>query len=332
MRILVVGGAGYIGSVTVAHLLDCGHEAVVLDNLSRGHRDAVPEEVPFIEADLADTPSVTRALLDQKIEAVLHLAAFALVGESVTDPGLYYRNNVMGGLSLLDAMKASGVRQLVFSSTCAVYGEPVRIPMVETDPLAPTNPYGDTKLAFERALWSYHQAHGFKFVSLRYFNAAGATSRHHERHDPETHLIPIVLQVAAGLRPEVTIFGTDYPTADGTCIRDYIHVSDLARAHALALEGLGSGQRSADVYNLGCGGTGYSVRQVIDTAGAVTGRTIQAKEGTRRPGDPAVLVASSEKAERELGWRPQQRELAGIIESAWRYGFRSAQSQRTFAS
>ena len=332
MRILVVGGAGYIGSVTVGHLLDCGHKVVVLDNLSRGHRDAVPDDVPFVEADLADTSRVSRAMSEQQIEAVVHLAAFALVGESVTDPGLYYRNNVMGGLSLLDAMRGSGVRNLVFSSTCAVYGEPARIPMVETDPLEPTNPYGETKLAFERALASYHRAHDLKFVSLRYFNAAGATARHHERHDPETHLIPIILQAAAGLRPDVTIFGTDYPTPDGTCIRDYIHVSDLARAHALALEGLGSGQRSADVYNLGCGGTGYSVRQVIDTAQAVTGRTIKTKEGRRRPGDPAVLVASSEKAERELGWRPDHRELHGIIESAWRYGGKSLQSGGTFAS
>ena len=332
MRILVVGGAGYIGSVTVGHLLDCGHKVVVLDNLSRGHRDAVPDDVPFIEADLADTSRVSRAMSGQQIEAVVHLAAFALVGESVTDPGLYYRNNVMGGLSLLDAMRGSGVRSLVFSSTCAVYGEPARIPMVETDPLEPTNPYGETKLAFERALASYHRAHDLKFVSLRYFNAAGATARHHERHDPETHLIPIILQAAAGLRPDVTIFGTDYPTPDGTCIRDYIHVSDLARAHALALEGLASGQRSADVYNLGCGGTGYSVRQVIDTAQAVTGRTIKTKEGLRRPGDPAVLVASSEKAERELGWRPDHRELHGIIESAWRYGRKSLESGGTFAS
>ncbi|HEY7446987.1 MAG TPA: UDP-glucose 4-epimerase GalE [Vicinamibacterales bacterium] len=332
MRVLVVGGAGYIGSVTVAHLLECGHQVVVLDNLSRGHRDAVPDDVPFIEADLADTSTVSQAMSDRGIESVVHLAAFALVGESVANPGLYYRNNVTGGLSLLDAMTSSGVRNLVFSSTCAVYGEPARVPLVETDPLEPTNPYGETKLAFERALWTYHRAYGLKFVSLRYFNAAGATARHQERHDPETHLIPIVLQAAAGTRPHVTIFGTDYPTPDGTCIRDYIHVSDLAHAHALALDGLGSGQRTADVYNLGCGGKGYSVRQVVDAAQVVTGRTVPVREGPRREGDPAVLVASSAKAQRELGWVPHHRDLVGIIESAWKYGRKFLETRGTFAS
>jgi UDP-glucose 4-epimerase len=332
VRVLVAGGAGYIGSVTVAHLLECGHEVVVLDNLSRGHRDAVPREVPFIEADLADTSKVSQSMSERRIEAVVHLAAFALVGESVTDPGLYYRNNVSGGLSLLDAMTRSGVRHLVFSSTCAVYGEPARVPLVETDTLEPTNPYGETKLAFERALRTYHRAYGLTFVSLRYFNAAGATAKHQERHNPETHLIPIVLEAAAGVRPHVTIFGTDYQTPDGTCVRDYIHVSDLARAHALALDGLGSGQRNADVYNLGCGGTGYSVRQVIDAAQAVTGRTIPVEEGRRRDGDPAVLVASSAKAQRELGWTPEHQDLLGIIESAWRYGRGFLESRGTFAS
>jgi UDP-glucose 4-epimerase len=318
--------------VTTAHLLDCGHEVVVLDNLSRGHRDAVPDEVPFIEADLADTVAVSETMSDRGIEAVVHLAAFALVGESVTNPSLYYRNNVTGGLSLLDAMTNSGVRNLVFSSTCAVYGEPASLPLVETDSLEPTNPYGETKLAFERALSTYHRAYGLKFVSLRYFNAAGATARHQERHNPETHLIPIVLQAAAGVRPYVTIFGTDYQTPDGTCIRDYIHVSDLAQAHALALDGLGSGQRTADVYNLGCGGNGYSVRQVIDAAQVVTGRTVPVREGPRREGDPAVLVASSEKAQRELGWLPHHRDLVGIIESAWMYGRRFLETPGTFAS
>jgi UDP-glucose 4-epimerase len=328
----VAGGAGYIGGVAVAHLLECGHHVVVLDNLSRGHRDVVADGVPFIEADLADTSLVSRTLTEHRIDSVVHLAAFALVGESVTDPGLYYRNNVIAGVSLLDAMTRSGVGNLVFSSTCAVYGEPARIPLMETDRLEPTNPYGETKLAFERALGSYHRAHGLRFVSLRYFNAAGATARFQERHDPETHLIPIVLQVAAGLRPHLTIFGTDYQTPDGTCVRDYIHVSDLARAHALALDGLGSGQRNADVYNLGCGGEGYSVRQVIDVARSVTGRIIPVKEGPRRPGDPAVLVASSAKAQRELGWAPEHRDLSGIVESAWRFGHGSSRSQGTFAS
>lgn len=332
MRVLVTGGAGYIGSIVSAHLLEQGHEPIVVDNLSRGHRDAVADEVPLIEADLADTSALARLFAAQRIDAVVHLAAFALVGESVSDPGLYYRNNVGGGLSLLEAMRSSGVSQIVFSSTCAVYGEPQRLPIAETDPLLPTNPYGETKLVLERALQWYRRAYGLRFVSLRYFNAAGATTRHGERHDPEPHLIPLVLQTAAGLKPHVTIFGTDYPTADGTCIRDYIHVSDLARAHVLALDALSSGTCDADVYNLGCGGEGYSVRAVIDIARDVTGRAISIKEGPRRAGDPAVLVASSEKATRELQWAPELQDLRVIVDSAWRWMRESAKSGQTFAS
>jgi len=332
VRVLVAGGAGYIGSVTIDHLIERGHDVVVVDNLSRGHRDVVPAGVPLIEADLTDTTALRRVLATERIDAVLHLAAFALVGESMADPGLYYRNNVVGGLSLLEAMVAGGVSRIVFSSTCAVYGEPRRLPLEETDPLDPTNPYGETKLAFERAMHWYHRSHGLQCVSLRYFNAAGATSRRGERHDPETHLIPLVLQAAAGLRPAVTIFGTDYPTPDGTCVRDYIHVSDLAAAHGLALEHLATGGRSAEAYNLGCGGSGYSVRQVIETARQVTGRPIAVREGPRRPGDPATLVASSERARRELGWMPNHQDLHEIVRSAWEWMQKSALSGRTFAS
>jgi UDP-glucose 4-epimerase len=332
VRVLVAGGAGYIGSVTIEHLLARGHSVVVVDNLSRGYRDAVPDDVPFIEADLNDTAALRRVFADYPIEAVLHLAAFALVRESVEKPGLYYRNNVIGGLSLLDAMTSSGVSRIVFSSTCAVYGEPHALPILETSPQEPTNPYGETKLVFERALRWYHRAHGMRFVSLRYFNAAGATTRHGERHDPETHLIPLVLQSAAGSRSAITIFGTDYPTVDGTCVRDYIHVSDLAEAHLLALDALVTGRHEAEAYNLGCGGAGYSVRQVIAAAAEVTGRDIRVEEGPRRPGDPPTLVASSARARSELGWEPRHQDLRVIIQSAWDWMRQSGASGQTFAS
>lgn len=332
MRVLVAGGAGYIGSVTIERLLESGHDAVVVDNLSRGYRDAVPEGVPFIQADLADTAALRRVFATHRVDAVLHLAALALVGESMAQPGLYFRNNFTGGLSLLDAMTESGVSKIVFSSTCAVYGEPTRVPLEESDPLDPTNAYGESKLMFERALRWYHRAHGLRYVSLRYFNAAGATRRHGERHDPETHLIPLVLQVAAGLRPAVTVFGTDYPTPDGTCIRDYIHVTDLAAAHVLALEALQAGRHGAEVYNLGCGGAGYSVRQVIDTAREVTGREIAVEEGPRRAGDPAKLVASSHRVRRDLGWEPRHQDLRDIIASAWSWMQEFSGRGRTFAS
>ena len=332
MRVLVTGGAGYIGSVVTAQLLECGHEAVVVDNLSRGHRDAVPDNVPFVEGDLADTVALRRIFAAHRIEAVVHMAAFAFVGESMADPALYYRNNVVGGLSLLEAMRDSSVSKIVFSSTCAVYGEPRRVPIDETHPLEPANPYGETKLALERALHWYHETCGLGFVSLRYFNAAGATSGHGERHDPEPHLIPLVLQTAAGLQPHVMIFGTDYPTTDGTCVRDYIHVSDLADAHVLALDALARGTRVADAYNLGCGGTGHSVRAVTHVAQQVTGRSIATREGPRRPGDPAILVASSQKAARELGWTPKLQDLDVIIRSAWEWMQKSGVAGATFAS
>jgi UDP-glucose 4-epimerase len=316
MRVLVTGGAGYIGSVVTEVLLRDGHDVVVLDNLSKGHRDAVPDRASFVPGDLLDRDVVTASLRDFKCDAVVHMAAASLVGESVTNPAHYYRQNVIAGLSLLDAMREAGVSRLVFSSTAAVYGEPQKQPIEETDPTAPTNPYGETKLAFERALRWYATAYGFDSVSLRYFNAAGATASHGERHDPETHLIPLVLRAAAGRAPDVTLFGADYPTPDGTCIRDYIHVEDLARAHVLALTDL-ERRRGCRAYNLGCGGEGYSVRDVIDAAERVTGRSIAVKTAARRPGDPAVLVASAERIRQELGWVPQQQDLAEIVGTAW---------------
>lgn len=316
MRVLVTGGAGYIGSVVTEQLVADGHEVVVYDNLSKGHRDAVVEGAHFIEGDLINSDALLKTLEGNRIEAVIHMAAFSLVGESVEKPSKYYENNVVAGLVLLDAMRDCRVRRIVFSSTAATYGEPESQPIFESAPTNPTNPYGETKLAFEKAMHWYEQAYGIKYASLRYFNAAGASEKCGEDHDPETHLIPIALQVAAGKRTHVEIYGDDYPTADGTCVRDYIHVIDLARAHILALDVLG--ERSA-IYNLGCGGDGYSVREVIDTARRVTGKEIPVRIGPRRAGDPAVLIASSDKIKSELGWKPQFQDLGLIIESAWRW-------------
>jgi UDP-glucose 4-epimerase len=316
VRVLVTGGAGYIGSVVVEELLRDGHAVVVYDSLYKGHRGAVAPDAAFVQGDLLDGDTLRAALREHAVEAVVHMAADSLVGESVADPAKYYRNNVVAGLALLDAMRECSVPRLVFSSTAAVYGEPAKQPIEETDPTAPTNPYGDTKLAFERALGWYEGAYGLRYASLRYFNAAGATERNGEVHSPETHLIPLVLQAAAGRLPEVTVFGDDYPTRDGTCVRDYIHVVDLARAHVLALGILD--QRSA-IYNLGCGGDGYTVREVIDTACAVTGREIPVRLGPRRAGDPAVLIASSDRIRAELGWRPARQDLREIVASAWQW-------------
>lgn len=318
MHVLVTGGAGYIGSVLAEVLLERGHRVTVYDNLVQGHRDAVPPGARLVEGDLLDATALRAAFDGPPVDAVMHLAADALVGESVADPARYYRTNVQGGLALLQAMRGAGVGLLVFSSTAAVYGEPARVPIEETDPTVPTNPYGETKLAFERALPWFARAYGLRWTSLRYFNAAGATTRAGERHDPETHLIPLVLETAAGRRPAVTVHGDDYPTPDGTCVRDYVHVLDLAEAHCLALDALAAGHRGG-VYNLGCGGRGWSVREVIETARAVTGRPIPARVGPRRPGDPAVLVASSARIARELGWRPVRQDLGQIVESAWRW-------------
>jgi UDP-glucose 4-epimerase len=316
MRVLVTGGAGYIGSVVVEELIKDGHEVVVYDSLYKGHRGAVAPEAKFVEADLTETEKLSRTLAEEGVEAVIHMAADSLVGESVENPSKYYRNNVLAGLALLDAMRAADVKRIVFSSTAAVYGEPEKQPIEETDPTRPTNPYGETKLAFEQALKWYDAAYGLRSASLRYFNAAGATARCGESHNPETHLIPIVLQAAVGRREAVEIYGDDYPTRDGTCVRDYIHVVDLARAHIMALDVLEEGSR---IYNLGCGGNGYTVREVIETTRDVTGRDIPLRTAARRPGDPAVLVASSDKIRRELGWQPSMQDLRAIVESAWNW-------------
>jgi UDP-glucose 4-epimerase len=314
MRVLVTGGAGYIGSVVTEQLVNDDHDVVVYDSLYKGHREAVVSGARFIKADLRDKETLVETLRDAKIEAVIHMAADSLVGESYVNPAKYYDNNLKTGLVLLDAMREAQVQQIVFSSTAAVYGEPEKQPIEEIDPTNPTNPYGESKLSFERAMHWYDRAYGLRYASLRYFNAAGASEKCGELHDPETHLIPIALQTAAGKRTHVEIFGDDYPTQDGTCVRDYIHVIDLARAHIMALNVLSEGSR---VYNLGCGGAGYSVRQVIDTAREVTGKDIPTKITTRRAGDPAVLIASSEKIKRELGWKPMHQDLRVIIESAW---------------
>ena len=316
MRVLVTGGAGYIGSVVVEELMNDSHHVVVYDNLAKGHRDSVPANVKLIQDDLLATERLGEVLREHEIEAVIHMAADSLVGESVEKPEKYYRTNVIGGLFLLEAMRSAGVKRLVFSSTAAVYGEPEKQPIEESDPTNPTNPYGATKLAFEHALRWFEQAHGIRYASLRYFNAAGATERSGEGHDPETHLIPLVLQAVTGQRSEVDIYGDDYPTRDGTCVRDYIHVVDLARAHVLALGILND--RSA-IYNLGCGGDGYSVRDVINVASEVTGREIPTRVAARRAGDPAVLIASSSRIKSELGWSPEFQDMRKIVESAWRW-------------
>lgn len=313
MRIVVTGGAGYIGSVVAEELLNDGHEVVVYDNLSKGHRNGVPDDALFIKGDLNDGKTLRNLFAERRTEAVVHMAAYSLVGESVIDPAKYYRNNFVAGLELLDAMRDCEVQRIVFSSTAAIYGEPAKQPIEETDPSAPTNPYGETKLAFEQALRWYEKAYGLRFASLRYFNAAGATENCGEDHNPETHLIPIILQVAKGERPYLEVYGDDYPTRDGTCVRDYIHVIDLAHAHIRALDIL---DHRSDVFNLGCG-EGYTVREVIDVAQRVTGRSIDVRVGPRREGDPAVLIASSEKIKRELGWEPKRQDLSSIIESAW---------------
>ncbi len=318
MNILVTGGAGYIGSHTVRELVNRGHRAVVLDNLSKGHEAAVPEAL-LVRGDTGDRALLNHLFGEYEIEAVMHFAADSLVGESVRRPSAYYHNNVVNGLHLLDAMVESGVPYLVLSSTAAVYGEPRQVPIPEDHPLVPANPYGATKLALEGALSWYGGAYGLCFVSLRYFNAAGADPAGDigEDHDPETHLIPLVLKAVLGTGPDLTVFGTDYPTPDGTCIRDYVHVSDLAEAHVLALEALAAGAPSTG-YNLG-NGSGYSVLEVIRAAEEVVGRPVKVRYGERRPGDPAVLVAGSEKIKAGLDWRPRFSSLRAIIETAWRW-------------
>jgi UDP-glucose 4-epimerase len=313
VKVLVTGGAGYIGSVVAFQLLEAGHETVVLDNLCRGHQRAVPEGARLVEADLLDAERVLDAL-SEGFDGVLHFAALSLVSESVEQPERYYRNNVCGTLNLLEAMRKSGVGRLVFSSTAAVYGEPGEIPIPEAEPAVPTNPYGASKLCVDRLIEATARARGLATTSLRYFNVAGASGRFGEAHDPETHLIPLVLQAAAGMRDSVSIFGTDYPTRDGTAVRDYIYVEDLGRAHLLALEAAEPGEHR--VYNLG-NGAGFSVREVLEAARRVTGEPIEAVESPRRAGDPPVLVASSDRIRTELGWKPEKPRLEAMISDAW---------------
>lgn len=321
MRVLALGGAGYVGSHVVRELCDRRHSVVVLDNLSTGHAQAVRiasrGAAELIVGDVSDQILVRDILRSHEIDAVMHFAAASLVGESMDNPSKYWRNNVSSTIELLDAMARAGVDRIVFSSSAAVYGEPIQTPIPEDHPKSPTSTYGMTKLAIEHMLAGYHSAHGIKSISLRYFNAAGADSSGDigEDHSPETHLVPIVLKTALGLRQRLNIFGTDYPTPDGTCVRDYVHVSDLAKAHLAALERL-AGQSGASAYNLG-NGAGFSVREVLRYSERIVGRAIPAKEDRRRPGDPAVLVASSQLAQTELGWKPAQASLERIIASAW---------------
>lgn len=319
MSILVCGGAGYIGSHTVYELIKQGYQVVVIDNLQTGHKEAVHSEAIFYQGDMRDAKFLDEVFSKEKIDAVIHFAANSLVGESMTDPYKYYENNVYGTLKLLEAMRNHNVKRIVFSSTAAVYGEPKNIPILETDPTEPTNAYGETKLAMEKMFKWFDKAHGIKYISLRYFNVAGAdiSGEIGEDHNPETHLIPLVLQVPLNKREYISIYGDDYDTPDGTCIRDYIHVTDLANAHILALERLLNGSDS-DVFNLG-NGQGFSVKEIIEATRKVTGHPIPAKVVARRPGDPARLVASNKKAIEVLGWKIQYPNIEDIIASAWKF-------------
>lgn len=319
MKILVLGGAGYIGSHTALELVRAGKDVVIADNLVTGYRKAIPEGAKFYEGDLRDFDFLDKLLQREKIDAVIHFAAYSLVGESVTNPLKYYDNNLYGTKVLLEAMVKNNVDKIVFSSTAATYGEPENIPILESDRTCPTNPYGETKLAMEKMFKWTAKAHNMRYVSLRYFNACGAdeSGTIGEAHNPESHLIPLILQVPNGKRETISIYGTDYDTPDGTCIRDYIHVTDLAQAHILAVKYLTNGGKS-DIFNLG-NGIGYSVREVIETARKVTGHPIPVTETPRRAGDPARLVASSEKAKTILGWNPVHNSLEEIIASAWKW-------------
>jgi UDP-glucose-4-epimerase GalE len=315
MRILITGGAGYIGSHAVKLFLARGHDVWVYDNLSMGHRQAVPAD-RLVVGDLKETDRLDQVLVERRIEAVVHFAAFAFVGESVREPAKYYQNNLVNTLNLMECARRHKVGKFVFSSTAATFGVPEKMPITEETPQTPINPYGTTKLTIEHALADYAKAYQWGYAALRYFNASGAAADGTigEDHDPETHLIPLVIYAAMGRRPQIEVFGTDYPTPDGTCVRDYIHVEDLAEAHLLALEKLTPGAELR--YNLGIG-RGYSVREVIRTVEEVTGKKVAVKEGPRRPGDPPVLVASSVKIQRELGWRPRYTDLRGIVQTAW---------------
>ncbi len=317
MKILVTGGAGYIGSHAVRLFLARGHDVWVYDNLAAGHRSAVPAE-RLVVGDLNEVQRLDQVLLERRIEAVVHFAAYAYVGESVTQPAKYYQNNVVNTLNLLECLRRLGIGRFVFSSTCATYGTPERVPIAEDEPQRPINPYGQGKLMIEHALSDYARAYGWGYAALRYFNAAGASPDGSigEDHAPETHLIPLVIQTALGQRPHIEVYGTDYPTPDGTCIRDYIHVDDLAEAHRLALDNLEPGKELR--YNLGTG-RGYSVREVIRMVEEVTGKKVPVKEGPRRPGDPPSLVASADKIQRELGWKTRYTDLRAIVQTAWNW-------------
>lgn len=316
MRLLVTGGAGYVGGTVAELLLNKGHEVVVYDNLCHGHRSMVPERAEFIEGDLADRARLEKICSVRKFDGVMHFAALIEAGESMKRPELYFRNNSASTLTLMEAMLAKGVNRLVFSSTAAVYGEPESTPIREDAPLRPTNAYGESKLLVEQMLAWVNRVHGFRYASLRYFNVAGAIDGRGEAHEPESHLIPLILDVALGRRKSIKVFGRDYPTPDGTCIRDYVHVQDLAQAHLLAFEALATRDRL--IYNIG-NGHGFSIREVIDSARRVTGHPIPVEEAERRPGDPAVLIASSEKIERELGWSREFDKLDDIVASAWKW-------------
>lgn len=315
MRILVTGGAGYVGGTVAQLLLDHGHQVVIYDNLCHGHRSMVPEGTEFVEADIADRTTLEK-VLHTGIDGVMHFAALIEAGESMKKPEIYFRNNSASTLSLFESMLAANVSRLVFSSTAAVYGEPESTPILEDAPLRPTNAYGESKLLVEQMLSWLNRIHGFRYASLRYFNVAGAIEGRGEAHEPESHIIPLILDVALGRRQNIKVFGEDYPTHDGTCVRDYVHVHDLARAHLLAFEALKD--RSQLIYNIG-NGEGFTVREVIESARRVTGHPIPVEECPRRPGDPAVLIASSAKIGKELGWTPAYSKLDDIIESAWKW-------------
>ena len=316
MRILVTGGAGYVGGTVAELLLQKGHDVTIYDNLCHGHRSMVPAKAEFIEGDLADRSRLEQILASRKFDGVMHFAALIEAGESMKKPELYFRNNSASTLTLFEAMLATGVNRLVFSSTAAVYGEPESTPIREDAPLRPTNTYGESKLLVEQMLTWLNRVHGFRYASLRYFNVAGAIEGRGEAHEPESHLIPLILDVALGKRKNIKIFGQDYPTPDGTCIRDYVHVQDLAHAHLLAFEALNDRDRL--IYNIG-NGHGFTIREVIESARRVTGHPIPVEEAERRPGDPAVLIASSEKIERELGWKREFDKLDDIVSSAWKW-------------
>lgn len=320
MKILVLGGAGYIGSHTVYELIDAGNEVIIIDNLETGHTEAVHPDAKFYKGDLRDRKFVDSVLDTEKgIDAVIHFAANSLVGESIVNPLKYYDNNLCGTKTMLESLVAHGIDKVVFSSTAATYGEPQSIPIVETDQTKPTNCYGETKLSMEKMFYWTGVAHKLRFVSLRYFNACGAhiSGKIGEDHNPETHLIPLILKTASGKRDHISIFGTDYDTADGTCVRDYIHVTDLAQAHILAVKYLMNGNES-DIFNLG-NGVGFTVREVIEESKKVTGIDIKVVEEGRRAGDPATLIASSDKAKKILGWKPEYADLSKIIETAWKW-------------